>query len=456
MSKLSSFFASLRLVAVAAVFCLVSSRANAADTGFDPAFNGNVNAVAIQSDGKIIVAGSFTSLQPSRDRAPFLALRIARLNPDGSTDETFGTALDGEVMTIALQPDGRILVGGKFAHAQRSVGEASVARSGLVRLERDGSIDLSFDPNPGGAPLSQAQVYALALQEDGKIVIGGGFTRLEPHRGGEAVTRSRIARLNVDGSVDAAFDPRANNLVLAFAVQRDGKILVGGGFTTFQPSGLGEVIQRQRIARLNADGTPDSEFNPRANNRVLSLAIEPNGTILLGGDFTTLHPVDEELPTTRSHLARVGPEGRVLDGDFNPRPNAAVNAIVVQRDGAIVVGGAFTQFLAQESGNAVGRAYLARLDRAEPSTPRSRRGQTRSSTRSRCTRTAGSSWAGRLRGCIRRARPAACCGTGWRACSRAAPSTGRLRRRWTGGWRRSRRSRTDSRSWAGRFGLLPA
>lgn len=349
---------------LAVLGALASTRAlRAADSGFDPALNGNVNTLLIQPDGKIVVGGSFTSLQPTRSQTPFLALRLARFNRDGTVDESFGTAFNDEVMVVAMQPDGRLLVGGKFTQVQRSVDSPAIARSGLVRLERDGSVDLSFDPNPTGAPRSQAQVYAIVQQQDGKIIIGGGFTSLQPQQTGAALTRTRIARLNPDGSVDAGFDPRANNLVLAFAVQNDGKILVGGGFTTFQPSGQGEIISRQRIARLNTDGTPDSEFNPRANNRVLALAIEPNGTILMGGDFTTLHPVNEELPTSRSHFARVSTEGRNLDGDFNPRPNAAVNTILIQRDGMVLLGGAFSQFLSPDSGTAVGANYLARLDR---------------------------------------------------------------------------------------------
>ncbi len=342
---------------------LLAGFMKAADAGFDPALNGNVNATLIQVDGKIVVGGSFTSLQPTRSQTPYLALRLARFNRDGTVDESFGTAFNDEVMVIAQQPDGRLLVGGKFTQVQKSVDSPAVARSGLVRLEADGSVDLSFDPNPTGAPRSQAQVYAIAQQPDGKILIGGGFTSLQPQQTGQAIIRQRIARLNADGSIDPDFDPRANNLVLAFAIQADGKILVGGGFTTFHPSGQGETISRQRIARLNTDGTPDSEFNPRANNRVLALAIESNGTILMGGDFTTLHPVNEELPTTRSHFARVSPEGRNLDGDFNPRPNSAVNAILVQRDGMVLLGGAFSQFLSPDTGTAVSINYLARLDR---------------------------------------------------------------------------------------------
>src|SRR5688572_22229419 len=140
----------------------------AVETEFDPNANGNVYAVAVQPDGKVLLGGGFTSLQPRRDRAPMVSQRIARLNPDGSPDEDFATALNGDVMAIALQADGRILVAGRFTEARTHGNAPAVARNGLVRLERNGAIDLSFDPNPTGAPLSQAQVYALAVQPDGR------------------------------------------------------------------------------------------------------------------------------------------------------------------------------------------------------------------------------------------------------------------------------------------------
>ena len=105
-------------------------------------------------------------------------------------------------------------------------------------------------------PDASSDVYSIAVQPDGKILIGGYFTTI----GG--VTRNRIARLNPDGSLDTAFDPNANNNVYSIAVQPDGKILIGGNFTT-----IGGVT-RNRIARLNPDGSLDTAFNPDANNNV--------------------------------------------------------------------------------------------------------------------------------------------------------------------------------------------
>ena len=101
-----------------------------------------------------------------------------------------------------------------------------------------------FDPNANGG------VFAITVQADGKILIGGDFTELNPNGSG-AVARNLIARLNTDGTLNTAFDPNPNNIVLAIAVQADGKILIGGFFISLNPNGSGTVT-RNRIARLNA------------------------------------------------------------------------------------------------------------------------------------------------------------------------------------------------------------
>ena len=93
-----------------------------------------------------------------------------------------------------------------------------------------------------------APVYVVVVQPDGKILIGGEFTTLSPN-GGPPVTRNHIARLNPDGTLDTAFDPNANDSVYAIAVQADGKILAGGAFNGANSIG-GQT--RNRIARLDA------------------------------------------------------------------------------------------------------------------------------------------------------------------------------------------------------------
>src|ERR1700682_6138513 len=112
-----------------------------------------------------------------------------------------------------------------------------------------------FDPNANGT------VYVVVVQPDGKILIGGDFTTLSPN-GGVAVTRNRIARLNPDGTLDTAFDPNANGIVHSIAVQADGKILAGGQFTSIG----GQT--RNRIARLNATTGSADSFDPNASSTV--------------------------------------------------------------------------------------------------------------------------------------------------------------------------------------------
>jgi len=123
----------------------------------------------------------------------------------------------------------------------------------------------SFDPNANN------DVRAFAMQADGKILVGGFFTRI----GGQ--TRNRIALLNPDGSLDATFDPNANQGVFAVPVQADGKILVGGYFTSIG----GQT--RNGIARLNSDGSLDASFDPNANGQVHALAVQADGKVLVGG-----------------------------------------------------------------------------------------------------------------------------------------------------------------------------
>src|SRR5205085_4762825 len=83
------------------------------------------------------------------------------------------------------------------------------------------------------------------------------------------------------------FDPKANGKILAVAVQPDGKILIGGEFTTLAPNN-GPTVTRNRIARLNANGSVDIAFNPNANQTVIGLAIQPDGKVLAGGFFSNI------------------------------------------------------------------------------------------------------------------------------------------------------------------------
>ncbi len=241
-----------RIVTVSCTVLAISAlaRAQSAADGFNPGASGLVNAVVVQPDGKILVGGNFTELGGGSGTT--VRRYIGRLHADGSVDASFNPGANSTVFDLALQADGKILIAGAFTALGGGFG--STPRRYIGRLNADGSIDTGFDPG------AENFVTALAVQPDGKIVVGGYFALLG---GGTGTTtpRSRIGRLHADGSVDADFDPGANEFVLAVAMQPDGNILVGGGFTMMGGGGTG-ATPRGRIARLNADGSVDTSFNP--------------------------------------------------------------------------------------------------------------------------------------------------------------------------------------------------
>lgn len=155
------------------------------------------------------------------------------------------------------------------------------------------------DLDPLDATVVGNAVYATAVQPDGKTIIAGSFSSVL------GVSRNRIARLNADGTLDMGFNPNANNTVYGVAVQADGQVLLGGQFTALQPNGAGAATPRQYIARVNGDGTLDTGFNPQANSTVASVAVQADGQVLLGGFFTTLQPNGAGVPTTRNFFARL-------------------------------------------------------------------------------------------------------------------------------------------------------
>ena len=294
-----------------------------ADGTLDAVFNPNVNGpwggevfcVAVQADGRILLGGQFTSVGGTPCR------NIARLNADGTFDAGFNLIADSQVRCLAVQADGRILFGGDFSFAgggdpNNFVG--GIARYGIARVDAAGALDMGFNSN-----LDNGQVYSVAVQTDGRILLGGTFTSVN------GTVRNRIARVDAAGTLDAGFNPDANGGVNCVAVQADGRILIGSGFST-----LGGTI-RWVMARVDAAGTLDAGFNPDLNNEVRSVAVQADGRILLGGSFTTVGG------TVRNRIARVNAAG-TLDAGFNPNANNAVFSVAVQADGRILLGGLFT------------------------------------------------------------------------------------------------------------------
>jgi uncharacterized delta-60 repeat protein len=296
---------------------------------FDPNASDIVVSLAIQADGKILIGGGFSSAFGTTGGQPRNG--VARLNPITGLADSFNPNASDVVNTIALQQDGQILVGGSFTTI------SGQTRNGIARLEPSGSLDSSFNPNATGG--ISGDVNAIVLQNDDKILAGGAFTGLS------GVPRNRIARLQKDGRLDRTLNlsMRAGDEIRATALQADGKILIGGGF----PSVLG--TQRNNVARLNSDGTLDNLFNPDANGSVEAIAVQTDGKILVGGFFTQIGN------QFRNKIARLDATTGLADS-FNPGANADIRSIAVQADGKILVGGFFTGI-----GNQL-RNNIARLD----------------------------------------------------------------------------------------------
>ena len=325
------------------------------DTTFNVSFGmtaGSVLTFALQPNGKILLGGDYTHING------VLRRRLARINADGTTDASFNTdgGFNGVVNKITLQPDGKVLVGGSFSIFN------TTSRPNMARLNSDGSLDNGFNPAPSGA------VYAIAVLPDGKILVGGSFSDV----GGNP--RTGLARLTPEGVVDGTFDVTLGNnaTVRNILVQPDGKILVGGAFngvngfnrtnlvrlnsdgsvdTSFnagnllsvgqielQPDGKYLVLTGSTIARLNSNGTTDSSFQSPvvADGAILSFALQSDGNIVVGGNFLTINNV------SRQRLARLRSNG-TLDANYFPvGANNAIRVVLKQPDEKILVGGDFT------------------------------------------------------------------------------------------------------------------
>jgi uncharacterized delta-60 repeat protein len=298
--------------------------------GYFPGFNEKVNAITTQADGKILVGGDFTTYKRVTEN------RIIRLNANGSKDTSFNTGIgfNGTVGEITTQADGKILVGGGFTAYN------GVTENRIIRLNADGSKDNSFNTGTG----FNFGVGEITTQADGKILVGGEFTTYN------GVTENRIIRLNADGSKDTSFNTGSgfNGLIYEITTQADEKILVGGNFLTYNG------VTENRIIRLNADGSKDTSFNTGTGfdgTGVDAITRQADGKILVGGVFTTYNGGPE------NHIIRLNANGS-KDTSFNTGTgfNFGVGEITTQADGKILVGGVFTTY------NGVTEKHIIRLN----------------------------------------------------------------------------------------------
>lgn len=233
------------------------------DASFNPSgADSYVFGFAFQPDGKILVGGGFNSMNGN------VRPGVARLNSDGSLDPSFAAPFSSspEIRAIALQPDGKIIAAGMFTLTGDS------GSTSLVRLQAGGALDKSFTP-----VRTDAKIRSVGLQADGKIVVGGNFTTVN------GTSRNQVARINSDGTLDATFNPGPGPAgeLISVAVQSDGKILIGGGFKSVRG------VSRGSIARLHQDGTLDESFasGAGANDFVNSIAVDNSGKVVVGGRF---------------------------------------------------------------------------------------------------------------------------------------------------------------------------
>ena len=247
-----------------------------ADGSLDPTFTADivldgyvpaVEQIALLPRGQILIAGDFAAADGAT------ALNIARLNADGSRDESFrspGFDPAGRIDALAAQSDGQILIGGDF------VDVGGVARYGLARLNWNGSLDGSFDPGAGAH-----QVYVIVPVADGQVLVGGSFKKYA----GDPSARY-LLRLNADGTRDRTFAAQVDAQVEDIAVTADGDYVLGGWFSRV------DGVSRLGVARIHADGTLDATFDPTggpaphgAHGPVYVVIPQADGQILIGGNF---------------------------------------------------------------------------------------------------------------------------------------------------------------------------
>lgn len=254
-------------------------------------------------------------------------------------DEGYNNEINGIVYGTAVQPDGKIIMVGTFTLVK------GVAKNRIARLLDNGLLDPSFNQNAG----VNGDVLAVVIDASGRIIIGGSFSQVN------GVPRSGIARLTVDGDLDTSFDPGsgASSAVRALAIDDTGRILIAGSFTTYNGT------NRNRVSRLNADGTLDTNFDPGtgANGNVYGIQIDQSGNILLVGEF------NEYNGTTRNRVVRVS-NGGTIDNTFNPGagPDGIVRTVKVDAQNRIFIAGTFDQYDGNNRRNVVRLQADGRLD----------------------------------------------------------------------------------------------
>lgn len=312
--------------------------------------NGQVSNVIVQPDGKILISGYFTNYGGISGRN-----YLIRLNSDYTVDSSFcsnasdGAKFSGTITSMALRSDGKIALGGTFITYP---GGTNLNR--LILLNPDGTLDAAFTTNCSGSAKFGSSVFSIAFQPDDKLLVGGGFVN---H--GSVAGRSYFIRFNTDGTVDTSFTDTAsggskfNNSVRVIKMKSDGKILVGGSFTSYSGvSGRGGVIQ------VNPDGTLDTAFTANSSDGhkftgtgviyVVGAAVQPDGKVLVSGDFESYNGVSNV-----NKLVRLNSDGTLdtaftnnssSSAKFGSGVGSSVLNVEVNNAGNILAGGTFNNY----------------------------------------------------------------------------------------------------------------
>jgi uncharacterized delta-60 repeat protein len=302
-----------------------------------PGANSVVNAVAIQPfDGMAVIGGDFDAFNTTSINY------LARLQTNGLMDATFtsglGSGPNNFVNAIVIDGSNRIIIGGNFTSVN------GVNASYIARINFDGTLDKTFVTGLG----FNSFVYALAIDANGNILVGGDFTSFN------TTNCNHIARLLPSGGLDTTFLPSSgvgatngtDQDVMAVATDFSGKVIIGGNFSVVNGTNW------SHIGRLLNNGNLDTSFNPGlgADGNVLALAIQPDNSIIMGGAFHNFNLL------SRNSIARLTPFG-ALDATFAPGSgfDDIVYSLVLQPDNNILVGGQFTMY------NGTRRIAMARL-----------------------------------------------------------------------------------------------
>jgi uncharacterized delta-60 repeat protein len=319
--------------------------------------NDSAAAVALQGDGKIVVAGTTSTFTFENS---FQAFALARYLPDGRLDSAFGaggkatTAFDDDVegRAVALLPDGRIIAAGgpnPFSSSRHNFA--------LARYNPNGSLDLTFRGMGRVTTDFGANDFAaaVAIQPDGKLVVAGTTLTFTF---GTGVGAFAIARYHPDGRLDLAFGSggkvvtdfgdNGSAFLLAVALQHDGKIVAAGGVIVLGRGGIA-------LARYNPDGSPDLTFGVGGKvvtelgySYAVALALQPDGKIVVAGRSSNFFVAGLYIVSPGGHftVARYNPDGD-LDVTFGTGgtritdfgDDDAASAVGLQSDGKIVVAG---------------------------------------------------------------------------------------------------------------------